>query len=188
MRMPKAPQEAWLRITGAFLRGLRLDPKEIRPGNTAFLKQAMKQLPASSGAGLPESSLSGKGLQQLAVPLVGVWISLQSHTSCKSNSPKEMAGVWMAALLSLPSLLTPVTLLSTEFSLLRVLPRGRDPGDGTGSIHPVRRQGDRRALWSKMISCHACSNYRNALIYVSIEKVEGAQNSTALRLTKPLYL
>ena len=70
--MPKAPQEAWLRITGAFLRGLRLDPKEIRPGNTAFLKQAMKQLPASSGAGLPESSLSGKGLQQLAVPLVGV--------------------------------------------------------------------------------------------------------------------
>ena len=139
--MPKAPQEAWLRITGAFLRGLRLDPKEIRPRNTAFLEQAMKQLPASSGAGLPESSLSGKGLQP-AVPPVGVWISLQSRNSCKSNSPKEMAGVRMAALLSLPSLLTPVTLPGTELSLLRVLPRGRDPGGGNGIIHPVRRQGD----------------------------------------------
>ena len=53
-----------------------------------------------------------------------------------------MAGVRMAALLSLPSLLTPVTLSGTEFSLLRVLPRGRDPGGGTGIIHPVCRQGD----------------------------------------------
>ena len=69
--MPKAPQEAWRRITGAFLRGLSLDPKEIRPGNTAFLEQAMKQLPASSGAGLPESSLSGKE-RQPAVPPAGV--------------------------------------------------------------------------------------------------------------------